>query len=91
MTEPQPQKYARQAKWRAANPQEVWAQAALRSALKKGLIARGPCERCGAVHDVDGAIVDGHHSDYSRPAQVTWLCRGHHKAEHRRLKAEGSR
>jgi hypothetical protein len=32
--------------------------------------------------------VDGHHPCYDRPMAVVWLCRRHHIAEHRRLKAK---
>lgn len=71
-----------QAKWKAANPQAVWAQQALRSALRRGLTDKEPCEVCGADE------VDGHHDDYDRPMDVRWLCRRHHKREHRRLKCE---
>lgn len=71
-----------QDRWKAAHPKETWAHAALRSALKKGLIEKEPCEVCGA-HEVDG-----HHDDYARPMDVRWFCRRHHKQEHRRLKCE---
>ncbi|WP_287208691.1 hypothetical protein [Mesorhizobium sp.] len=71
-----------QARWKAAHPKETWAHAALRSALKKGLIEKEPCGVCGA-HEVDG-----HHDDYNRPMDVRWFCRRHHKQEHRRLKCE---
>ena len=66
-----------QARWASRNPKAVWAHAALRSALRRGLIQRGPCEVCGASE------VDGHHDDYDQPMRVRWLCRKHHKAAHR--------
>jgi hypothetical protein len=75
-------KFLAQAKWRDGNPQKVWAQRALRSALKVGLITQMPCKVCG---DPDS---EAHHGDYSKPMDVDWLCRLHHKAEHRRLKCE---
>lgn len=71
-------KITRQAKWALANPKAVWAHTALRSALRRGLIHPEPCEECGA------AAVDGHHDDYDKPMQVRWLCRRHHRAEHRK-------
>lgn len=76
-------KYAPQAKWRSKNQQAVWAQAALRSALKRGLLEQKPCRMCGSADS------EAHHSDYNRPMAVDWLCRAHHKAEHARLKIEG--
>ena len=67
-----------QAKWNASHPKELWAHAALRSAIRKGLISRGGCEVCGAEE------TDGHHDDYDRPLDVRWLCRLHHRAVHRK-------
>lgn len=69
-------KLSRQQKWAAANPQARWAHMALASAIKRGLIARQPCEECGAEP------ADGHHPDYDRPMAVVWLCRRHHRALH---------
>lgn len=73
-----------QAKWKTGNPKAVWAHNALRSALRRGLLERGPCEVCGAEK------TDAHHDpdDYDRPMAVRWLCRLHHKAEHKRLKED---
>jgi hypothetical protein len=74
-------KYTRQARWRERNPKAVWAHVALKSAMRRGLIEPQPCEVCGAA-------AEGHHDDYDRPMVVRWFCRRHHKAEHRRLRAE---
>ncbi|SKA28386.1 hypothetical protein [Consotaella salsifontis] len=71
-----------QAKWNCSNPKAMWAHAALRSALRKGLIERGPCEVCGAVHGEDDAVIHGHHEDYEKPLAVRWLCRLHHRQLH---------
>lgn len=70
-------KYPSQAKWRERHPKRVWAQSALRSALKRGLILQEPCMVCGSP------IAEAHHPDYDRPMHVHWLCRKHHKAAHR--------
>jgi hypothetical protein len=72
---------ARQKRWQQANPKARWAHICLASALRRGLIHRQPCRDCGELQ------VDGHHHDYDRPMAVVWLCRRHHIAEHRRLKA----
>jgi len=74
------EKKTRQQKWADAHPQERWAHSALRSALRRGLVEAEPCEVCGAEK------ADAHHDDYSRPMKVRWLCRLHHKEEHRRMK-----
>ena len=49
---------------------------------KRGLQS-GQCEVCGAVENVDG-----HHDDYTRPLEVRWLCRKHHRAFHAQSECE---
>lgn len=44
--------------------------------LKRGAIKKQPCEVCGAFD------TQMHHTDYSKPLQVSWLCRRHHLIEH---------
>lgn len=75
---------SRQERWRQRNPHAAWAQSALRSAVRRGLVSQQPCEACGDQKS------EAHHPDYSRPALVVWLCRKCHKAEHRRLKCEAA-
>lgn len=70
-------RYQSQARWKAENPQACWAHQCLRSAIKRGLVTPEPCEVCGTEP------ADGHHDDYDRPMDVRWLCRRHHRAEHR--------
>lgn len=71
-----------QAAWRERNPLKVWAHAALRSALNRGIIEKQPCEVCGAEDS------EAHHfSSYQEPLTVRWLCRKHHKATHAAEKA----
>jgi len=66
-----------QQRWRERNPQADWAHNATRSALRRGLLRKCPCEVCGSTES------EAHHVDYSLPLTVTWLCRRHHKAAHR--------
>jgi hypothetical protein len=73
-----------QARWNKANPKQRWAHRALASALKAGLIERGPCEDCGAIHGQDGAVIHGHHHDYDKPLAVRWLCQADHRRHHAR-------
>ncbi len=37
-----------------------------------------PCEECG------NAKTDAHHEDYTKPLEVRWLCRKHHRLLHTR-------
>ena len=69
----------RQRAWQLKHPERRAAHEAVRRALLRGELVRQPCEDCGAIH-----TVDAHHEDYSRPLEVTWLCRRHHMARHRR-------
>lgn len=47
-------------------------------AIRHGQVRRSTrCERCGDV-----ALTDGHHTDYSKPLYVEWLCRPCHAAHH---------
>lgn len=46
--------------------------------LSKGQIVRpNVCQRCGG----EGKI-EAHHTDYSRPLDVQWLCQSCHRREH---------
>lgn len=63
--------------YRARNPEKWRAQKKVQYAVRYGHLQKKPCEVCGEVR------VDAHHDDYSKPLQVRWLCRKHHKAEHR--------
>ena len=45
-------------------------------ALRAGTLTRQPCARCGSLSSV------AHHEDYSKPLDVTWLCRRHHMLRH---------
>ena len=49
-----------------------------RSALRTGKIKKEPCHVCGEKK------VDGHHTDYSKPLMVEWLCKKHHALVHRK-------
>jgi hypothetical protein len=53
-------------------------------AIASGLLVRQPCEVCGCGR----RKADAHHDDYSRPLEVRWLCRSHHRQHHVRLNRE---
>ena len=41
-------------------------------AIKMGYLIREPCIICGNPES------EGHHVDYSKKLEVTWLCKQHH-------------
>jgi len=72
---------ARQAlrKWRANNPLKVKAHRIVFVALRNGSLQRQPCH-CGDTK------VHAHHTDYSKPLDVLWLCKKHHVEIHKKDK-----
>lgn len=48
----------------------------LRDAVKSGFVIKTACFICGE------SKVEAHHSDYSAPLCVIWLCKEHHLAAH---------
>lgn len=63
------------AAWRARNPEKRRAQNIVSSALRRGVLVKGSCERAG---EDCGGKVHAHHDDYSKPLVVRWLCAVHH-------------
>lgn len=85
-------KVAYQKEWSAKNPgyytekkREWWHKNkdrlkvayAVKYAVKSGKLIKLPCFVCGEIE------VEGHHPDYSRPLDVVWLCKTHHREVHR--------
>lgn len=63
-------------------PEQKRVHSAVQAAVKRGSIVKpAGCMRCGVE-----TRLDAHHTDYSKPLDVLWLCRGCHKAEHVREK-----
>jgi hypothetical protein len=54
-----------------------------RAAIRRGEVKRQPCSQCG------GLGAHAHHDDYSKPLEVTWLCRWHHHEHHRKGRKYG--
>jgi len=65
---------------KAKYPEKVAARAAVARAVRTGALAKQPCERCGAKK------AEAHHSDYSQPLLVEWLCGVCHREEHRTIR-----
>lgn len=66
-------------KYRRSYNFKAKARSTLQYALKSGQIERLPCCICG------NPKAEGHHEDYSRPIDVTWLCGFHHKQRHKEI------
>lgn len=59
-------------KWRLRNPLKVKAYRAVYVAVRNGSLKKKPCKKCGAIK------AEAHHTDYSKPLKVVWLCKQHH-------------
>ena len=62
-----------------ANAQRRSAHYTLGNAVRDGRVKRQPCVVCGDLR------AEGHHSDYSKPFDVQWLCFKHHRQVHGQL------
>jgi len=67
------------------NPIRLAAMKIYKYAVRHGKLVRGPCAVCGTTEGIDG-----HHTDYTQPLNVVWLCKPHHREEHRRIKCEAA-
>jgi hypothetical protein len=73
-----PERHAELARaYRARNREKTRAQNQLNYAVRKGDVARQPCEVCGTDQKVHA-----HHHDYRKPLDVRWLCFQCHKNSH---------
>lgn len=63
-------------------PNRNKARKAVEYEVRKGTLIPKPCVICGSLP------TEGHHNDYKKPLDVTWMCRKHHKAWHRIFLAE---
>lgn len=61
---------------RRNDPAKYAAEKAITNAVALGQIQQLPCEVCGSD------FTEAHHADYTKPFDVRWLCRTHHRAVH---------
>lgn len=64
------------AAYRKRHPEKAIAHSMVNNAIRDGKLFKTPCQICGDLE------VEGHHPDYSKPLDVTWLCKVHHLAAH---------
>ncbi len=62
---------------RNLNRQKKSAHRQIYAALKRGQIVRLPCAQCGSTVNIQA-----HHTDYSKPLDVIWLCPRCHRVHH---------
>lgn len=62
--------------YRQKHKQQLTAHDKVEWALKTGKLVRQPCEVC------DKPNACAHHSDYTKPLDVVWLCNKHHAQLH---------
>ena len=67
------------AAWRKADSRRTRAHNAVTRAVKKGILLRCPCIRCGETKSL------AHHEDYDKPLEIIWLCQPCHKQRHKEL------
>ena len=60
-------------------PEKAKARSKVSDAIKSGKLIPGVCAVCGATDRIQA-----HHSDYTKPLDVTWLCIKCHHALHKR-------
>jgi len=53
-------------------------RALTRSYVRAGKLIKMPCEKCGTKKNVEA-----HHDDYTKPMDIRWLCRLHHREHHK--------
>ena len=66
--------------WREEDKRRGKAHAKVSYAIKKGVLIKMPCIRCGEQKSL------AHHEDYDKPLEVMWLCQPCHKQRHKELR-----
>lgn len=63
-------------KYKKANPDKIYAQVQAQRALRLGQIKKESCVICKS----ESSLM--HHNDYSKPLEVVWVCKSHHREIH---------
>jgi|SRR5579863_122674 len=65
--------------WKKRNPQKAACHTLILWAIRTALIKKPEkCEECCEI-----LKLEGHHRDYLKPLEVTWLCKNCHAKKHR--------
>jgi len=64
-------------KYNAKNPKKIKVHNIVHSAIKNGEIKIQPCEVCNSTERIEA-----HHTDYSKPLDIMWLCKSCHAEWH---------
>lgn len=72
------------ARYRASHPERAFARNKVSAALKSGALVKP--KTCQVKGCKNGSHLHGHHSDYTKPLKVDWLCRDHHEQVHHETK-----
>ncbi len=67
-------------KYRKENPEKDFAHGKVNEEVRNGRLNKLPCNVCKEEKVV------AHHPDYSKPLDIIWLCRSHHKEIHNNIK-----
>lgn len=67
-------------RWSEANKKKRWVSHAVNNAIRDGKLEKS--QACEACEKTDCRI-EGHHDDYDKPLDVTWLCSSCHRAWHK--------
>lgn len=60
--------------WEVRNPEKKGASTVVNNAIRDGrLVRQTVCSVCGRSENVEA-----HHTDYSKPLDIQWLCKRHH-------------
>jgi hypothetical protein len=57
-------------------PEKCKARQLVKNAIKSGKILRGKCVICNSEN------AEAHHEDYTKPLEIIWVCKTHHKEFH---------
>lgn len=66
-------------KYKLNNPLKYTCRNILNAAIRDKKILKQPCKKCGDTN------VHGHHTDYTKPLKVIWLCANHHVEIHKKI------